>query len=493
VSEFVTERTSVSEFVTEQTPLSIEQPVRTPSLRRRIVLSVLAMLLVVMLGLGWVVNYLLGSSLRADLRQRLSDRAGYAAVLQQQGIDGQDLADRMTGQGVNAIYSSENGRFFGNPSGVTDPNQGRPGPRPGPLPRPAREPRTTVSEVHGQLIDTVSLTGGTLTLSTSEDAITRTVQSLRQIELIAGAITLLVISLVLLVLVRAALAPLERMSALARRIRDGARGRRLRPTQPGTELGQTAAALDSMLDALESAEHDARTAQAAAERAERSMRQFLGDASHDLRTPLAGVITTAEQLLRDETSRAVTEERLVRLVRQAQRAARLVDDLLLLSRLDGGQAQPPRRELVDLALLIAALRSRYPDQAVDVRSCDGAVIAGDPSELDRALGNLMDNAVAAGGPRGRVSIELCRVGERIAIRVGDDGAGVPAADRGRIFDRFVRLNASRNGPGTGLGLPIARGIARAHGGELSCDVVATGARFSLELPLLVCEPARLPG
>ena len=152
---------------------------------------------------------------------------------------------------------------------------------------------------------TVGLRNGTLVLSTNESDIANTLARLRQIELVAGAATLLIAGLLLITVVRAALRPLDRMSGLARQIRDGTRGRRLLPTKPHTDLGRTAAAFDDMLDALENAEA---LAQSAAEQ----MRQFLTDASHDLRTPLAGVIAGAEQLLRQPAPRIEREERLCR-------------------------------------------------------------------------------------------------------------------------------------------------------------------------------------
>ena len=127
--------------------------------------------------------------------------------------------------------------------------------------------------------------------------------------------------------VRGALAPLRRMSALADRIRAGDRGLRLRPARPETDLGRTATAIDAMLDSLEAAESDAQSA-------ELRMRQFLADASHDLRTPLAVMSAAAEELLRADPGRAERERRLVELIREGRRAGRLVDDLLLMARLD---------------------------------------------------------------------------------------------------------------------------------------------------------------
>ena len=145
--------------------------------------------------------------------------------------------------------------------------------------------------------------------------------------LLAGAV-------IVVLVVGLALAPLRRMRTLADRIRGGGRGIRLRPTKPTTDLGRTALAIDEMLEALESAEAEARAA-------ELRMRVLLADVSHDLRTPIAGVIASAEQLLRDNPDRIQREHRLVGVIQEGRRAARLVDDLLLMARLDAVGAPEP--------------------------------------------------------------------------------------------------------------------------------------------------------
>lgn len=243
----------------------------------------------------------------------------------------------------------------------------------------------------------------------------------------------------------ASLAPLRRMTSLAQRIRDGARGRRLSPTRPRTDLGRTAGAIDEMLDALESAENHA-------QQAETAMQQFLADASHDLRTPLPGVIAGSEQVLREPGDRAVREERLVAVVREARRAARLVDDVLLMARLDQDTTSaPPTAVTTDLLSVldqeIHHLQLRYP--SVRFRRSAGA-----------------DGA--AGPVRYR--------------------PGVPERDRERIFERFVRLDIARQSGGSGLGLPIGRAVVERHGGSVVCVAPAPGTGgglFVIRLPLQV--------
>lgn len=462
-----------------------DRPLRTVSLRRRVTVWVLLLLLVVLAGMGLVVNWLLGDALRSDLRQRLEDKAGYAAVLQEQGVTGQTLADRLTGNGVLALFRSGDRQYVGQDQGPATPPVGAGhGPRP-PKPTPAVAPVVDYSESADRLVAAVALPSGVLTLSTTENDITNALGRLRQIELLVGAGTLVLTGALLAGVVRAALRPLDRMSELARRVRGGTRGRRLRPTKRGTDLGRTAAALDDMLDALESAEAQARAA-------EDRMRRFLADASHDLRTPLAGVIAGAEQLLRSDAGRIEQEHRLVQVVRQARRAARLVDDLLLMTRLDTADAtaRPARqRSSVDMGVLIArefsAVRLRRPDLRLTSPRGPLPPVWADADQLQRALANLLDNAAAATPLGGAVTITARVDAGALGTRILDTGPGIAEGDRERIFDRFVQLSDSRSGGGTGLGLPISRAIVRADGGDLRCLPWQGGGCFELLLPIAV--------
>ena len=213
----------------------------------------------------------------------------------------------------------------------------------------------------------------------------------------------------------------------------------------------------------------------ALEASELRMRAFLADASHDLRTPVAGVIATADALLRDDPDRAERERRLVAMVREARRAGRLVDDLLLMARLDGADpAAALRRQPVDLAVLAEQVAATQQLLGADVRAeTEPAPVEGDPEQLTRVLTNLADNGRRAGG---RVLIAVRREDGQALVEVTDDGPGVPPADRDRVFERFVRLDGRAGGRQDGLGLPIARAVARAHGGELSCeDAAGAGA------------------
>lgn len=481
---------------------------RTGSLQARVVVSVLVLLALVLTLLAVVVTTVLGNSLRDDLRERLQDRAGYAVVLQQQGVTGQTLADQMSGGGIFSTFTAGGKEFVGRPDAATAvparpsaPTPGSPPDAAPPLPQPIVEPDVAFSEAGGALTARVTLPEGVLALLADESDIERTLSTLRTIEIVAGIAALVITGLVLVRLVGVALRPLDRMAALARRIGAGARGRRLHPTKPDTDLGRTAVAFDEMLDALEAAETSAQQAQ-------ERMRQFLADASHDLRTPLAGIVAGADALLRadfDRLDRADREQRLVAIVRQSRHAARLVDDLIVMARMDNaapGAGPAGRVRAVDLLDMVRdqvdGVALRRPDHRYELDTIgSGGTVRIDPDELGRALANLLENAAQASPPGGTVTVTVTTrpaaspagggsgSADEVVVAVEDEGGGVPVDQRERIFERFVRLSADRGGEGTGLGLPIARAVARRAGGDVVCRTRAdgrTGARFELRLP-----------
>jgi two-component system OmpR family sensor kinase len=307
----------------------------------------------------------------------------------------------------------------------------------------------------------------------ADDGVTAAQQRLRRTLFLLGVGGLAVAGIVTMVTTRVALAPLDGMTALARSITRGDRGRRLAPTRTDTELGRTAAAFDDMLDELEGAERQARESEA-------RTRRFVADAAHELRTPLAGVQAVAEAAVAPGLDAEERDRLHLLLLRESHRAGRLVDDLLALARIDAGIEL--RREPVELLALARTeadrVRLRAPGREIEV-SGSPVTVPGDPVRLAQVLANLLDNAQRYG----RVAVH---VGPGAQVQVSDDGPGVPPADRERIFDRLVRLDEARTAHdgGAGLGLAIARGIARAHGGDLRCVAPpqGAGAVFALTLP-----------
>jgi signal transduction histidine kinase len=316
---------------------------------------------------------------------------------------------------------------------------------------------------------------GTATLSTSEAYVNSSVDRLIVIELLAAAAILVLASVLTLLALRSALGPLRHVAAVAQRIASGDRRQRLLPRRRDTELGRMAASFDAMVDSLEEAVAQATHSEAA-------MRRFLADASHELRTPVAALQATAETLLREQPDRPRRDQLEAELARGTQRLGRLVDDLLNLARLQANE--PLRTQAVDLTQvsesLVSETRARTPAH-IAVEHPGPAVVTGDPDALTRALRNLLDNAVQAGGDDGRILVEVQRSPTHVRATVSDNGPGVPPDERERIFEGFVRLNGS-SAAGTGLGLAIVRAIARQHHGSVTCDDCDTGAHFTLELP-----------
>ncbi|WP_308296664.1 HAMP domain-containing sensor histidine kinase [Streptomyces sp. ISL-44] len=236
------------------------------------------------------------------------------------------------------------------------------------------------------------------------------------------------------------------------------------------EIAQLARTVNDTLDRLE--------------RADARQRQFTADASHELRNPLAAVRSRLEVAL---TMDRPDRESVAAALADTERLQRIAADLLLLARLDGGPG--PRSEPVDLALLAAEDVARRGGPRVALRLDARAPVpaAGDPARLERALANLVDNALryARAEVVVRAAADMAAGHGWAVLEVADDGPGIPEADRDRVFERFVRLDAGRGraSGGTGLGLAIAREIARAHGGDVrALPAPGGGARLVLRIP-----------
>ncbi|MGK5683792.1 sensor histidine kinase [Actinoplanes sp. URMC 104] len=453
---------------------------RPASLRGRVTLGVLALLAVILAGLFTAVDVALSARLHADARTRLTDRVALAEQLQGT-LSMQRLADRLRGDGVVVRLCAADGATCASAaSDPPPPGAGRPrGERP-PRPDTARTDSVPVETAGSVLFVRSSLPGNqTLTLSLDTTQITEAVNRLIVLEVAGGALALLLAGLAAARISRTALQPLEDMTAVARQIAAGDRGQRLDAPRSDTELGRTAAAFDAMLDELEAAEV--------------RMRSFLSDASHELRTPLAGMQANAELLLRENPGREQRERIAVAMVRESRRAARLVDDLLTMARL--GRGMPLVAEPVDLLALAEAeverARALSPGLTFEVRGEAGAHVDGDPVRLGQVVTNLLDNARHATPDGGVVSVHVHRSGARVRLEVGDTGPGVAPDERALIFERFGRGDASRSRHtgGAGLGLPIARGLAEAHGGQLTYVGTGPGATFRLDLPAGAALPA----
>jgi len=220
-----------------------------------------------------------------------------------------------------------------------------------------------------------------------------------------------------------------------------------------------------------------------------TQRQFMADASHELRTPVSIIRSAAEVgLSRERRDEADYRETLAIARDQARRLTRLVEDMLVLARADAG-GYPIRPVELDLGEVVddcrRAVRVIAAERGVAVQA--GAAgrevpFRGDEDLLRRLVVNLLHNAIQHTRPGGSVAVTLASENGHVQIRVADGGTGIPEADRARIFDRFVRLDEARTGNGAGLGLPIAKWIAEAHGGTLALETTApTGSTFCATL------------
>jgi signal transduction histidine kinase len=447
--------------------------VSTGSLRRRVALVALPLLVVVLAGSAAVVTIRYRHGLEQDLRNRML--AGAKAINGAPGDQTKLVISALALQGIDTQLAPER-----------EPDLAAAKRRLlGPSPEVRSTGRLLVVRLpldHGRVAPSPSGRGTVATLSASRATVDRAVRRLVVIQIAVALAALALAALLLLRGLRSALQPLAHVGAVAARIAGGAHHERLPPDRPETELGRMAAAFDHMVDELEESIARAR-------RSESAMRRFLADASHELRTPIAALQASAETLLREQPDRPERDELEARVAGDAARLGRLVAALLDLARLEANEQLA--REPVDVgavaARAVADAAGHLPGATVDVDSDDAAIVLGDADALSRALRNLVDNAITAAGPPGRVSVVVERDGAEVIASVEDDGPGVPAAQRERIFEGFVRLEPVR-GPGAGLGLAIARRVAREHGGDLTYADGGPGARFVLRLPAAAPAP-----
>lgn len=429
----------------------------TPSLQRQAMRAALVAFLVVSIAVATFVFLNMRAQLEQDLRDLLLARRTVAEqLLVELSGDLPATARRLAQLGVPARVITGDGRDVSVVPAVSVANTDALAVLADP-----EAPSSIIRTADGGVVEVLASRAGL------ERILTR-------LLLLLGVGFLVSFSLALQLLRRAvgvALRPLGQMSSAARRISAGARAERLRPDDASTELGSLAHDFDEMLDALEGALVAARTA-------EQAQRQFLADVAHQLRTPMAGIRVSTELLLLHADGTPEERERLLgNLVRETTRVTRMVNGLLRISKLDldtGLLLQSV--DLVDLCRREIERQSELAEVPVTltVLEAPAAQVLLDPTQFQEALANLLDNARRFA--RTRVDVSVTELGDgQVVVRVSDDGPGLAPQDRERAFERFVTFGT---GLGTGLGLPIARGIARAHGGDLS----HVDGAFELRLP-----------
>lgn len=300
------------------------------------------------------------------------------------------------------------------------------------------------------------------------------------IEVSGAAVLLVILSTGAMLVLRRGLSPLERMADTAGQIAAGRLEMRVRVEDEKSELGQLAIAFNKMLDEIEGAFEER-------DETERRLRQFLADASHELKTPLTSIRGFAELFrLGAEDSRLDNATIMRRIEEESVRMKSLVEDLLLLARLD--QVRPPETVPIELSVLAADACSDAiavaPDRPVTLSAPEPLVVDGDEAHLRQALANLVSNGLRYSPPGSPLEVSALRRGTMAVLEVRDHGPGLEPEALEHAFDRFWQKDAARAGAGAGLGLSIVAAIVAEHGGTVSAtNVPDGGALFTICLPL----------
>lgn len=313
-----------------------------------------------------------------------------------------------------------------------------------------------------------------LVIATSLKDVNATLHRLLLIEILVTAAALAGIAGLGFWVVRLGLRPLRQIEQTALAITAGDLSHRVEHPDARTEVGRVGSALNTMLDHLEASD--------------RRLRRFVADASHELRTPLAAVRAYGELFGRGAAARPQDLERsMAGITREAERMSLLVDDLLLLARLDEGR--PLEKKPVDLSELVGeavdAARVVEPDRLIEA-AVEPVTVEGDRDRLRQVLDNLFANARTHTPPDTPVSVELHRVDGRARLSVADRGPGLTEEQAARVFERFYRVDSSRAraSGGAGLGLSIVAAVTEAHGGTAEAlPTSGGGATFVITLPL----------
>jgi two-component system OmpR family sensor kinase len=321
---------------------------------------------------------------------------------------------------------------------------------------------------------------GSVIVADSLEKVDKTLSQLRFLFLILGLIALIAIAMAARWIIALGLKPLEAVEDTAEAIAAGDLSARLPAAKPDTEVGRLTTSLNTMLARIE----ESFTARL---ESENKLRRFVADASHELRTPLTAIRGFAELHRQGAVvGEEKTKELINRIEKESVRMSSLVEDLLLLARLD--QSRELAKEPVDLNTLIteavASARAAGPNHPIEIKlEASEIFVLGDSQRIHQVIANLLANARAHTPNGTQISITALQGVSETTIAVSDKGPGLSKADQDRIFERFYRADPSRvrnSGEGSGLGLSIVDAVMKAHGGYVTVkSEVGQGATFTL--------------
>ena len=332
-----------------------------------------------------------------------------------------------------------------------------------------------------------SLHGDIVVLALPMTEVDATLSQLLLLETVIGAAILIATVILAFAIIQISLRPLARMGAVAGDIAAGDYTRRVAPATTKTEIGRLGLALNAMLTQIEAAFAERRAS-------ESRLRRFIADASHELRTPLTSIRGYSE-MLRRGASESPNDSELARrrIEEESVRMSTLVDDMLLIARLD--QGRPLESKPVDLQVIArdaaADARAVAPNRDISLDAPDVVLVSGDDTRLRQVVGNLVRNALVHTPGTTPVEIAVTTHNGTARLSVADHGPGLPAKDREKIFEPFYRADASRSrdSGGAGLGLSIVNAVVAAHGGKVDVrETEGGGATFDVELPLVRTKP-----
>jgi two-component system OmpR family sensor kinase len=326
--------------------------------------------------------------------------------------------------------------------------------------------------------------GGTVVAAQSLDGLNKTVGKLGFFFFLIGLLLITLIAIASRIVIKVGMRPLEDVEVTAEQIAAGDLSARMPDANPHTEVGRLVTSLNSMLARIETS-FEART------ESENKLRRFVADASHELRTPLTAIRGFSELYRQGAVSgEEPTRELIGRIEGESQRMGSLVEDLLLLARID--QAREMESKPVNLSEVVesavASARAAGPNHPVTFTGNSEELFAlGDEARIHQVVANLLANARAHTPAGTAIDVSIERADDGIRIAVSDNGPGLSVEDQKKIFERFYRADTSRvrvDGEGSGLGLSIVDAVMKAHGGSVSVQSeLGKGATFTLFFPV----------